>query len=796
LSSDIIKDLAGKEYGSTLAMDKDLIEKLIKSGTSADNLTAAYNQGNIYKVFAKSGVFQLEEETINAFKATTLISNDQKAAIFSAAELAEQESLGSYSGKVLQGFSDLAQGGRNKPLMEFFSDTITKEYNAKQLLAEELQDSLGNYINRLTLATAPTRQATDILSKLDSDVAARLIASHKVGLIDSSAAVDLATTMTLNNTINTSDTYQHYTAATANTIREAISDSIQRGGDSRAVLDSLARLAGKEAELKAGGNSVKILDMVGSLAMEEQGKFIGAVRAAAYKKGLTAAEDMLGIDEMILKHRAKGGDIRTLVDGIISGFKTEFGDELAEANDLAKSFIRSMEGVSKARTNDEVNAALIKVMGISTGKYAGATASSRLAHESYTGLRRIGLAKSGSRLQPFMSEAVLSAEGGQAADAINEMHDLLRKQFANVLSDVDEASNLTRYESHLASQYIGDQLHKGILTAAQEKGTTVQEVIDNLDFMDGSRRGPSINRYLTAGEDPNELTKLFQGARDARAMSYYKKQDNLMSLVDQYDEFKNMDKKAQAVVKQDIIDSYNRFKASSDFMKSDDARLAEAVMLGDEGFDKATLGLTEEQNRIATQIRSASDTRARLTPDVEDMLGRRGDAIDFVPPGLDDDLRATLTKADDVSDASSSAIGRNYKRIGESFSEGGAMFKAMQNPGIRKAGYAGLGMIAASFLYSRNKDRTQDDVSGPPLLPGGSAYEDMPRRSPQIPEASMFSGYQQGTSYSINIEGSPDQINSFRSAAGSVAGGSINSTMYKGLPRLGTDPYSEVARSY
>lgn len=799
LSSDILKDLAGKEYGSTLAMDKNLMAKLISSGTDAEKLTAAYNQGNIYKVFAESGAFTLEDQTINAFRATTLISNDQKSAIFAAAEAAQAEPealAGTYTKKLLQGFSDLSQGGQNKPLMEFFSDTLIKEYNAKQLLAEELQDSLGNYINRLTLATAPTRQATDILSKLDSDVAARLMASHKVGLIAPSDAVDLATTMSLNNTIDSKGTLAHYTSSLASTIEGSINETLSRGGSASAVVDSLAKLAGKQQELMAGGNSVKILDMAGSLAVEEQGKFIGSVRAAAYKKGLTAAEDMLGIDEMILKHRAKGGDIRTLVDGIISGFKTEFGDELAEANDLATSFIRSMEGVSKARTNDEVQAALIRVMGISSGKYAGATAGSRIAQEGYTALRRIGLSKSGSRLQPFMSEAVLSAKGGEAADSIDQMHNLLRTQFANVLSDTDELANMVNYESHLASQYIGDQLHKGILTAAQEKGTTVQEVIDNLDFMSGSRKGPSIDRYLTAGEDPNELSKLFRGARDARAMSYYKKQDNLMSLVDQYDQFKNMDKEAQAVVKQDIINSYNRFKASSDFMKSDDARLAEAVMLGDEGFDKASLGLTEEQNRIATQIRRASDTRARLTPEIEDMLGRRGDAIDFVPPGLDDELRSTLSKSEDIADASSTAVGRNYKRIGEAFSEGGAMNKVMQNPGIRKAGYAGLGIIAASFLYSRNKDRTQDDVSGPPLLPGGSAYEDMPRRAPQIPEGSMFSGYQQGTSYSINIQGSSDQINNFRSAAGSVAGGSMNSTMYKGLPRLGSNPYSEVASSY
>ena len=124
------------------------------------------------------------------------------------------------------------------------------------------------------------------------------------------------------------------------------------------------------------------------------------------------------------------------------------------------------------------------------------------------------------------------------------------------------------------------------------------------------------------------------------------------------------------------------------------------------------------------------------------------------------------------------------------------MKKAFENPTVRKAGYAGLAIIAASFAYQHSKGRTPEDVGGPPLLPGGSAYEQMPQRSPQMPQTSMFSGYNQGTSYSVNLEGSSDQINSFRSAAGSVAPGSVNSTMYKGLPNLGSDPYSQVASSF
>jgi hypothetical protein len=56
----------------------------------------------------------------------------------------------------------------------------------------------------------------------------------------------------------------------------------------------------------------------------------------------------------------------------------------------------------------------------------------------------------------------------------------------------------------------------------------------------------------------------------------------------------------------------------------------------------------------------------------------------------------------------------------------------------------------------------------------------------------MFSGYNEGTSLQVNIEGSRDQIDSFTSVAGSNA----SSTMYRGLPQLGRDPYSFLAGSF
>jgi hypothetical protein len=158
---------------------------------------------------------------------------------------------------------------------------------------------------------------------------------------------------------------------------------------------------------------------------------------------------------------------------------------------------------------------------------------------------------------------------------------------------------------------------------------------------------------------------------------------------------------------------------------------------------------------------------------------------------LTDEERLNLFRGVDGEPAGETvrAAQSSYKRIGKEF---------FDTPIVKKSAYAAAGLVAASFIYSaqKNKDRTQADAAGPPLLPGGSAYENLPQRQAQVPEASIFSGYNEGVGYTVNIEGSREQAEAFSNSIGSVARGPINSTMYKGLPRLGKDPYPEIASSY
>lgn len=105
-------------------------------------------------------------------------------------------------------------------------------------------------------------------------------------------------------------------------------------------------------------------------------------------------------------------------------------------------------------------------------------------------------------------------------------------------------------------------------------------------------------------------------------------------------------------------------------------------------------------------------------------------------------------------------------------------------------------LVAGSFMYQSSKDRSQEDMSGPPLLPGGSAYETgYPTRMPQIGSYSP-ANIGPSMSYSISLNGSYQDVQRFGSSLGNMDMGRINTTMYNSLSSANRDPYSAIASSF
>jgi hypothetical protein len=81
---------------------------------------------------------------------------------------------------------------------------------------------------------------------------------------------------------------------------------------------------------------------------------------------------------------------------------------------------------------------------------------------------------------------------------------------------------------------------------------------------------------------------------------------------------------------------------------------------------------------------------------------------------------------------------------------------ALRNKG-KIAGVAALATGLAVFGSINKKERTQEAMSGPPLLPGGNPYERIPTQQMQIPDAPIASG-NQGMSYNISVNGDQAQM--------------------------------------
>lgn len=111
--------------------------------------------------------------------------------------------------------------------------------------------------------------------------------------------------------------------------------------------------------------------------------------------------------------------------------------------------------------------------------------------------------------------------------------------------------------------------------------------------------------------------------------------------------------------------------------------------------------------------------------------------------------------------------------------------------GITATAAAGL----AVFGMKLRKDRTEDDITGPPLLPGGNPYETLPNnQSPILASSAESSGM--GTSYNVSINSNQEEVQKFMNAAGSFTNGQVEGTMHNSLPNLGGDSYDDIAGSF
>lgn len=219
------------------------------------------------------------------------------------------------------------------------------------------------------------------------------------------------------------------------------------------------------------------------------------------------------------------------------------------------------------------------------------------------------------------------------------------------------------------------------------------------------------------------------------------------------------------------------------------------------------IGLAPEKkvsaSRLAVQAH-AQRTRILAEREIESRLGsltaRMSAAIPLDPEEAEkissDIAEGASTAVREVFDVAKSP----YRRISEMIKDSdSSLRKIIDSRGFKGFAAGAVALIAGSFIYQnrKQKDHTQDAISGPPLMPGGNPYEAnypslQAAQEDFVPANPTIAGMQ----YRINTTGSVQDLNRLRGLFGDVIDGPIDATMYNGLPTLGQDPYSDLASRF
>jgi hypothetical protein len=788
---DQIMEMLRREGGgvaSPLELTKERVEELISKGSKFVDeqfLVNQYNYGSILRVFKEAGEFNFLDETQSELRQ---FFGDQTGKIYTQEEIGEALSTSS---------------GRKARKLQAI---IESDYQKKAIEALSKKENIGQYINKMLIATASSDQEQNIVDKLRAKgLGSRvddIISKTTAGIISPSDVVDIVTNLS-------GDQYLLGEAAVGNQYQVLKELMDNNGPEATLAVERILKQKGYQDGKSLSQN-------VADAAIQAKFERIGRLRAMALEAGMSG-EDLAGIDPEFIKARLKSPDaLNMAIDSLREGFVKEAGNTL-QTNEAMKSYISEIDLAKKANDSSELNEQVIRIAGMATdSKFAHASAMAKIGKNNKDAVDALSDSVNTRRTTQYLGEINTSREATTIAENILNEYSRLSADSEDVLSNISAKTGAESesfiYEGLLKKQQVGEQLRSMIYAGVQgTQNTTVQDILDNMERLSNTSRFRGTRGYeglLSATGDENDIRNLVYGSQRARELKFLRKQENIESLANQLDD---MIAQANAMSTQDradilrqsrdVLESHVRMNTSR---VSDDHRLAAAFIAASESETGiAKMSLDEDTLLISRRILQFSNARRYLKDTgMEDILSYSGTGgIDLDDKGIDQDVRSRvlsgLTESDQEDDLTNLAQANRgkYKRITDSW-RGGKLGEAFDNPIVKKSAYAAVGLIAASFIYSGSKDRGEQEISGPPLLPGGSAYENLPQRTPQIPDASMFSGYKPGVGYSVHIEGSRNQIEAFGSSARSVAKGPINSTMSRGLPQLGRDPYSEVASSF
>lgn len=529
------------------------------------------------------------------------------------------------------------------------------------------------------------------------------------------------------------------------------------------------------------------------------GKGVGFLRAMQISKGVSA-DQLIGFDRALfgegVNARIRKKDMALTIDSVVSGAKeylsqitdnAERGRVQAFINELSRATVE--EAIAKVALESGSRYAVIE-------KYAKASEQARSSYESLASYGK-RLSRAGSDI----TEAFSTAEYMSSTEALVESQKERIQRLAGIVKSVDEDVAEKILENITTPQISGD-LYRGL--SAMMEANPAGNILDAFDTLEATIRteygGKVANKILQSDTDivgmEDALIKIREDAvgRRINTRTIRRVSD------DAYDGIVGLasGEGFSGISTADITE-----KQARDFVN------LRKTMIADSGLTLTELGESQElydfmklrggvvgigEEELSQQ---AQDVFARVRAEEELAAINANASSSYTVRGADigDEARRIVSEADAADDVTTVARG-TYTRI-QDFVKNGSLKQLFDDKLIRGSAYAVAGLAAFGFIYSARKERTQEEISGPPLLPGGSAYEsDFPRNLPSISDLKYLNPTALGMQYKVNVSGSQQDIEKMQYLANGVVDGNVDSTIYNGLPRLGRDPYSEVASRF
>lgn len=538
-------------------------------------------------------------------------------------------------------------------------------------------------------------------------------------------------------------------------------------GDERIAAKALEKLYGKKA-LNLGE--------LGSSTVEQYGKMFGYL---SQKSGFNAV-----IDEAFIRSgKINKNDLILLAKNIADGMVEATPN--ADVSDLRKA--------AESGNFETVQEALRSRGLLGKGSMSLAEEIANMSEYSLNATTRTARKALINRQQELVSKT--TKESRTAAEILLDQNkNLLDEIQADIKRSLDpEYGEIIKADLHARKMQLGDNLLKGVQDISDNMGISGYEMMSSLEYVGNQRRVlPGILQKLPdATSADNQGAALFHRYMDmAQKRQTYEKSVRNVELRSTIDDLFT---KLSDAHRAGILDNDLNLSFADDFFGTGRNSQNIASVIKNANIE----GVSAEERQIGIALRQrVVYEQARFNDPMADAFingstaSRRvvqtvSDITETTPGVVADTLR-------ELERTGSRNISKNpYKRITREF-----LSEQFAKPTVQKVAI-GVGLaIAASFLYQNKKDHTKEDIAGPPLLPGGSAYEQgYPNRVPEISRIGG-AGYTAGMNYKVSLYGNRDEVERFRQAASGLTNGGVSSTMYNRIPDVAEDPYQSMARSY